>query len=95
MKAKSLVIVEIHTNTIYVSATAARDIRKPKRTESIILFRHFKKMFPTATVKYLSDEEYYNRFHEHEMMHINNFLARNVLSDNNPEVTFMHFERIA
>ena len=95
MKSKSLVIVELHTNTIYVSETAYRDIRKPKRTEAIILFRHYKKMYPTATVEYLSDEEYYNRFHELEMIHINSFLARNVISDNNPERTFIHYERIA
>lgn len=95
MKAKSLVIVERHTNTIFISETSARDIRKPKTTNANILFRHYKKLFPTATVVCLTDEEYYNRFHELEISPIDNFMAKNVLSNNYSEVPFMHFERIA
>lgn len=95
MQVKPIIVTEIHTNTIYMPESSARDIRKPKVTPASILFRKFKKTYPDATVVVLTNEEFDNRFAEMGIQATNEFSARFVMTKELSEETLMHYQRIA
>ena len=95
MQTKPLIVTELHTNTIYMSETCARDIRKPKTTPASQLFKHFKKLFPEAKVVYLTDKEFDDKFQEIGRQALNDYKARFVLTNELSKQTLMHSEKIA
>ena len=95
MYAKPIIVTAIHTNTIYMPESSARDIRKPKVTPASLLFKKFKKLYPDATVVVLTNEEFDNRFAEMGMQAFTEFKLRSVISKDFPERTLIHHQKIA
>ena len=95
MYVKPIIVTEIHTNTIYMPESSARDIRKPKATSASTLFREFKKLYPDATVVVLTNEEFDNRFAEMGIQALKESIARFVITKDFPERTFLHYQEIA
>jgi hypothetical protein len=95
MYVKPIIVTEIHTNTIYMPESSARDIRKPKATPASTLFRKFKKLYPDATVVVLTNEEFDNRFAEMGIQALKESIARFVITKDFPERTFLHYQEIA
>ena len=95
MKTETFMVVEVETNTIYMSESSARDMRKPKPTMAGKMFVAFKRQFPNATVKCLSDEEFVRRFHEMGKYAYNEFTSRFTLTPELSARTLMHYQKIA
>lgn len=95
MQVKPIIVTEIHTNTIYMPESSARDIRKPKVTPASILFRKFKKTYPDASVVVLTNEEFDDRFAEMGIQAHKEFSARFVMTKDFSEETLMHYQKIA
>ena len=95
MQVKPIIVTEIHTNTIFMPESSARDIRKPKITPASTLFKKFKKLYPDATVVVLTNEEFDNRFAKMGIQAHKEFSARYVMTKDFSEETLMHLEKIA
>lgn len=95
MQVKPIIVTEIHTNTIYMPESSARDIRKPKPTPASTLFRKFKKLYPDATVVVLTNEEFDNRFAEMGIKAHKEFSVRFVMAKDFSEETLIHYQKIA
>ena len=93
MSSGNLILTEIQTNTMYMSESAARDIRKRKPTRAGELFVCLSTLYPTAKVVCLTDEEFNKRFGELEAKAEKHYGARFVLSNTNPERTIIHHQK--